>query len=322
MKSDALNVISGVPQGSILGPLLFIIYVNDLAFTCPSSNLELYADDTTLYKSGFNIQEIETNLQESLNVITKWCEINNMLIHPMKSKCMLVGSKFKLRNAKELKLVINDSFLENVTSQKILGVHVENTLTWHVQIDYVCKQMNSRINLFKKIKHYLNDRSRMLFYNAYILPIMDYCCHIWGKGNNTYINKINKLQRRICKVMLDWTFKTKSTNIYDNLQILQFNNRCMYHTAILIYKILNSMAPSYLSDLVTVSNNVSYNLRSKSHRDIVLFSTPRTNYLKDTFKFNGMKIWNSIPYNIRNCNNISSFKTSYKKYLFESQKLL
>ena len=207
--------------------------------------------------------------------------------------------------------------LENVTSQKILGIYVENTLKWNIQIDDVCKKINSKVNLLKKIKHCLNHNSRMLFYNAYIMPIFDYCCHIWGKENKTYINKINKIQVRIAKIILDKPLRAHSENIFAEIQLLSFNRRCMYHTAVLVYKTLNNMSPSYLSESLIVSNNSSYNLRSKSHRDIVLVSTPRTNYLKDTFQFYGMTIWNCIPPNIRNITQLNSFKTNYKKYLLQ-----
>lgn len=319
IKSVNLKVLTGVPQGSILGPLLFILYINDLAFTCPSVDLDLYADDTTLYKSGYDIPEIESHLQVSLDSISNWCKINNMLIHPSKSKCMLIGSKFKLRKVNALQLMINGSLLENVTSQKVLGILVENTLTWQKQIENVCQNLNSKLNLFKRIKHYLNPHSRMLFYNAYMLPIMDYCCHIWGKDNKTVVAKIDKMQSRICKSILDLPIKAHSKDVFIELKILHFSSRCKYHTAVLVYKILHNMSPAYLSESIQLSTNVSYSLRSTSHRDIVLLSTPHTNYLKDTFKYYAMTIWNSIPQNIRNISNLHLFKIHFKKYLLQSE---
>ena len=157
----------------------------------------------------------------------------------------------------------------------------------------------------------------MLFYNAYVLPIMDYCCYIWGKDNKTYINKVHKIQNRIGKIMLDLPLKDHSRSIYAELQISTFNNRCKYHTAVLVYKIVNNMSPSYLT--VSVSNNVSYNLRSKSHKDLVLSSRPKTNYFKDTFQHYSMTIWNSIPLNIRNTSTLNSFKTIYRRYLLQGE---
>ena len=237
-QSDTMTITSGVPQGSILGPLLFLVYINDLADVCTDVNLDLYADDSTSYKSGSNIHEIEVTLQESLNQITNWCTTNNMLLHPTKSKCMVIGSRYKLNKINTLQLTINGTTLENVTHQKLLGIHVDNSLKWHIQIDNVCQKLNSKVNLLKRIKCYLNRHSRVLFYNAYILPIMDYCCHIWGKENKACINQIHKIQSRICKIMLDLPMRSTSKSIYEDLQIMSFDNRCMYHVAVLVFKTL------------------------------------------------------------------------------------
>ena len=144
-QSDMLTVKSGVPQGSMLGPLLFLLYINDITFTCQEMNLDLYADDSTLYESGFDLVEIQNKLQSNLICILDWCITNNMALHPMKTKCMVIGSRHKLKSASKLDLRINDTLLENVTFQKILGVYIDNTLNWHTQIDYVCKKLNIKL---------------------------------------------------------------------------------------------------------------------------------------------------------------------------------
>lgn len=314
-QSNAKVVTSGVPQGSILGPLLFLIYINDLADACPGVNLELFADDSTLYKSGYNLPEIESNLQENLTLITRWCKTNNMLLHPTKSKCMLIGSRYKLKSVNSLQLFLENVQLENVSCQKLLGICIDNNLKWDVQIDNVCKNINSKINLLKKIKYFLNRQSRMMFYNGYILPIMDYCCHIWGKENKGSVNKIIKLQLRVGKIILDLSQKSDPKTIMSELKILSFNQRCQYHAAVLVYKTLNNMSPNYMSELLKTAENDFYNLRSQSNKQIMLRYTSRTNYFKDTFQYYGMKIWNAIPINIRNSGKINTFKSNYKKYL-------
>lgn len=95
-----------------------MIYTNDITLSCQDLNIDLYADDSTLYESDFQISEIQTKLQMNLDLINKWCIINNMSLHPLKTKCMVIGSNYKLKHAGNLHLTINDCILENVTTQK------------------------------------------------------------------------------------------------------------------------------------------------------------------------------------------------------------
>ena len=132
----------------------------------------------------------------------------------MKTKCMLIGSRHKLKNTNVLNLSINDTILENVTVQKMLGIYIDSNLTWHSHIDYVCKNLNRKIALLKHVINFLTDEMKIMFYNSYILPIFDYCCAIWGKDNKRYINKINMLQKRVAKIILNKPIRTQTEGLF------------------------------------------------------------------------------------------------------------
>ena len=172
-----------------------------------------------------------------------------------------------------------------------------------------------KIALFKNISYFVSNDMKLLFYNAYILPIFDYGCTIWGKGNTSYIKKVHTLQRRICKLILKKPTRTPSAGLFRELHWLSFSDRCKYHAAVLVYKTLHNMAPEYMSEILTFSSNDNYSLRSISNNDLVLLRTPRTNIYKDTFSYYTVNIWNHIPIDIRNSSNLQMFKGKYKQYL-------
>jgi hypothetical protein len=253
-KSSFKTIKSGVPQGSILGPLLFLIYINDIAFDITSTaNVDLYADDSTLYKSGTCVNDIQNTLQTNLEVIDYWCNKNNMALHPSKTKCMLIGSKNKLRKASNLKITINNTEIENVQSQKVLGVFINNDLTWNTHILHVCSKLNSKLALLKRVSSFLTLDMKKLFYNAYIMPQFDYCSTIWVKEKGKEINKLLKIQKRAARIILHQSIKTASAPLFKELQWLTFNHRYIYNLAVLIYKALNDLTPSYVKELLVVS---------------------------------------------------------------------
>ena len=162
---------------------------------------------------------------------------------------------------------------------------------------------------------------KLLYYNAYILPIFDYCCHIWGKNNQSYVKKVSALQNRAARIILRKPKRSPSNGLIENLKWLCFNDRCKYHCATLVYKILNGLAPCYLKDLITIANNNRYSLRSATKQDLVLNGAPRTSYYKQSFSYYGMTIWNEIPIDIRNSKSLQSFKIRYKSHLSKGSSL-
>lgn len=314
ITSSSLCISSGVPQGSILGPILFLIYINDITIDNPEMNIDLFADDSTMHESSNNVHDIQIKLQQNINCITKWCKTNNMALNPTKSTCMLIGSSYRLKINNALKLTINNQILVNVTLQKILGVYVDNTLNWKAQIDSVCKRLNNKISLLKGVLYYLNDDMKMMFYNAYILPIMDYCCVVWGQ-NGHYKNKISKIQRRIARIILNKPNRSPSTNLLDGLNWMSFENRCKYHTALLVFKTMNNDSPEYMHDILKFSQNSTHHLRSETNKNLTLRAKPRTNYYKQSFSYNSFIVWNDIPMLIKTSRSVNSFKSRCKDFL-------
>ena len=160
----------GVPQLSILEPLLFILFINDLPLENIKCNIDMYADDTTLHCHSNRKSEIERSLNEDLNTVNKWCIQNNMLINPTKTTCMLIGTAQRIATVtNELNINLENQFIKNINTQKFLGIYIDNNLDWKQQVDHICKYINSRLFLLSKIKKYLDKKSRILFFNSILI---------------------------------------------------------------------------------------------------------------------------------------------------------
>lgn len=153
--SDLSHVISGVPQGSILGQTLFLLFINDLPLYLNHCLADLYADDSTFHVSAKNKTEIEMKLQSDGDVTDKWSRRNNLPIHYGKSTCMTLGTRQKIDKIGKLNLQIDNAQIEHVSSQKLLGIVIDETLSWNPHIDHLCTVISSKISLLKQLSTYV-----------------------------------------------------------------------------------------------------------------------------------------------------------------------
>ena len=311
--SSTSKVIHGVPQGSILGPLLFLIFINDLPLYLQNntSTIDLYADDTTIYYSCSNILMLERNLQKSLDCLQIWCRENGMILNTDKTKVMLITSRQKRMNLNNavLNLQYNDIDITITTCDKILGIHVDNNLTWNNHFNFLSKKLSSHLWLLSKVRIYLSIEHRVLFYNAYIKPHIDYCSLIWSNTSSSNISKITRLQRRACKLILGHEYNGLS-EAFEKLKILSIDQSIFLSKAKMMYKIHNNLAPSYLNEMFLMRDanldNTTSNLRSVANKNFVV-PLAKCNLFKGSLTYSGVIIWNSIPVSIKNSSSLPMF---------------
>ena len=242
----------GVPQGSILGPLLFLIFINDLPLFIREHvfSTDLYADDTIFYDVQKDIPTIKTNLQRALDCLKEWCRQNGMILNTEKTKIMLLSTRQKRLHIDEsiLSLTYDNIDLQITTGDKILGINIDQNLQWINHFHAVCKKVSSYIWLLSRISSYLSTEYRLLFYKAYIVPHLNNCNIIWGNSSNYNVSRITKLQKRACNIILGNGY-TDFEGAKSVLNVLSFEESLFLNKAKIMYKIAKNIIPPYICDL-------------------------------------------------------------------------
>ncbi|CAB4027448.1 Hypothetical predicted protein, partial [Paramuricea clavata] len=217
-----IMITDGVPQGSILGPLLFLVFINDLPLHI-NTQVDLFADDTTLLAAtDYNdINELNEKLSLEVSNVQNWAITNKLPLNTTKTKTILIsGKRLKAKLTPEnqtLDIKLNDGSLEQAQTVKLLGFNIDEDLNFDTHVDIMAMKLSKRIGILKSIKSYLPRNERILFYNAMIKPLFLYCSITWTNCSKNNITKLFKLQKRCARIILDAEPRHSSINLFNNL---------------------------------------------------------------------------------------------------------
>ena len=215
-------------------------------------------------------------------------------------------------------LKLSNETIQVSTNEKLLGVHIDSTLSLTTQVESAIKKCNSLLHLLSRIKHYLPIPTRKLFFNAYVLPHMDYCCTIWGNINGNFTVCMVKIQKRAARIILDRSIDTRSEDMFTELNWMTFPNRVKFQKSVLMYKIFNNHSPSYLLDNFTLTSEVCQrSLRSTTENSLYV-PKPNIELFRKSLSYSGSKIWNAIQDHIRRSTSVTQFKTEYLRWTFQN----
>ncbi len=218
----------------MLGPKLFISYINDICNVSKLLKCVLFADDTTLYCSGKNLEQLLTTAENELNILKNWFDINKLLLNLNKTKFILFGTR---HIKSQVKIKVNCIEIERVYDNKFLGVIIDDKLCWKPHINNVKTKMSKTMAILYETKDFLNKKSLYTLYCSLLLPSMTYCVEIWGNAYKTNTEPIFRLQKRAIRIITQSNFigPTNALFIDLNTQMAQmmykvYNNLLCYST--------------------------------------------------------------------------------------------
>ena len=250
VTSSMARITCGVPQGSILGPLLFLLYVNDFPKSLDYGMARLFADDTNLTFSGCCLAALQDEMTKDLKGITSWLSANKLTLNVLKTDFMLIGSRQRVAALEgNVTLRLNDAVLQQVHSLKCLGVNVDQNLTWDSHNASIRKKVTRNVRILKKVKPVLNRLINLIdIYRSLIEPYFTYCCIVWDSIGETQTKSLQKFQNRAARIITGASYLIRSNDVLDQLGWLNLAEQRQYQKA-MMFKIINGLTPSYLSDM-------------------------------------------------------------------------
>ena len=330
-KSSMKSVLSGVPQGSILGPILFVLFINDLPEGLSlGTNLALYADDTKIWRAIHSEHDHEL-LQKDIAYLNSWATSNKMQFHPNKCKVVSIAHRTPpllgiLPNIQYFYSLGNNT-LDYVTNEKDLGVDINSNLNFNDQCNRVLSKANQQFGLTKRTCYFVNDiKRKRALYLTLIRSQFEHCSSIWRPSGKTMLNKFENFQKRCIKWVLSeeyirynsyitYIHKCRQVNLLPIAKRFDLNDLILFHK--IVYNLIPLKFPGYLSFFNGISRLRSCHLDNLSIVSSLQPKASTNSSLNKSFFYRTHTLWNSLPLDIRQINTPSNFKVNLVEHIWK-----
>ena len=315
INSDEEEITCGVPQGSVLGPILFILYINDLSQVTKFSSF-LFADDTSFQISSSNPIKLFADSNEELGKVATWCNCNKLTINVSKTKYIIFRQKNMILPNNNLILKIGNEEIERIGHDqeekqfKFLGHLVDEHLSWSHHIRYVQNKISCGNYFLARVKNYLPQNIKLVLYNTLIRPHLEYGVLAWGGVGKSKIKGIITNQKKAIRNVMGKCSSAHTSPLFYSLGELPFVDLFKYNSAVFMYKYHNNLLPRAFENLFTPCNPPN---RTNSYKVV----RNRIKFLEQFPASYLPKTWNSLAINLKMSSSLSMFKKGLKVNLLE-----
>ena len=310
-ESKKSIITCGVPQGSILGPLLFIIYMNDIINSSPLLNFVLFADDTNIVYSHKNRNTLNSILNNELNKVSQWFKCNRLSLNISKTNFI----HFRNVNSPRVRLnllIDNMPITEKITT-KFLGVTIDSNLNWNEHIKNIHTTVSRNIGVLYRLRNFLTEKSLFILYNSFVLSHIMYCNIVWGNCATTKINSLLLLQKRALRIITNSNYLAHSNPLFHRLKTLKVQDIHSLQTSIFMFKFSHDLLPALFHNTFQRNANIhSYPTRRSNDYHL---ENPKIILAHKSIKHHGPDVWNSLPDAVKQSCALYSFKSLLKTYL-------
>ena len=316
-KSTNLDITCGVPQGSILGPLLFLLYVNDIVNVSSTLIPILFADDTNVFMSGTDIADMCTLLNIELQKIVMWLNSNKLSLNVSKTHYMLFRPHKKCKMKYDTNILLDGHLITETKNTKFLGVVLDNKLSWADHINCIKKKISKGIGIICKARKLISVKTLVSLYYSFIYPYLLYCIEVWGNACDYLLNPLYMLQKKIIRIIASVSYLSHTDSLFKRYNILTTKNMYVFSIALFMFKFHHNMVPNI------------FNCLFKHNRDVCSYSTRQSHLLyiplvkyelsKRILRYAGVVVWNKLFNKISPYCTCSLYKSRLKKYLLLNQ---
>ena len=316
-QSEWKEIKAGVPQGSVLGPTLFLIFINDIVYVIRHCKIRMFADDTCLIIEVDNRESTAEHINEDLESVDAWSKQWLVNFSPAKTKSLIVSTKQDSHRNPQIHF--GGQIIDEVKSHTYLGVKLASNLRWNHHINDISLKARKKLNAMVPFKYKLDRKSLETMYLSFVRPTMEYAQVVWGGTYDSDMVKLERIQVDAMRLITGATARSNIAKLYSETNFQTFESRTNDAMLCMMYKIVHRSAPPYLTNILELNDaNPRYSMRN---RDAIKIPHCRLSLFQRSFFPYTIKLWNKLPVNTQNIPTYESFKNHLRNKLDPANEL-